>query len=209
MASTASPYGFKPVNELGGLPYAGSTRSFLINPAGYNTNIFNGSIVYVASNGYLQLVTATGADDTTNAFPTGSGGGAVLTGAIGVFVGCSYVNQQGQTVFSQYYPANALNAVAFVVDDDRAVFQVQAAGVISQTELGNNVYLANAQSTSTGSTTTGNSNIAVNATAITATAAFRVVGFVDSTTSQVGDAYTDILVKFNPGYHSYSNPVGL
>lgn len=209
MASTASPYGFKPVNELGGLPYAGSTRSFLIDPAGYANNIFNGSIVYVGSDGYLQLVTATGADATTNAFPTGSGGGAVLTGAVGVFVGCSYVNAQGQTLFSQYYPANAVNAVAYVVDDDRTVFQVQAAGVISQTELGNNVYLANAQSTSTGSTTTGNSNIAVNATAITTTAAFRVVGFVNSTTSQVGDAYTDILVKFNPGYHSYSNAVGL
>jgi hypothetical protein len=24
-----------------------------------------------------------------------------------------------------------------------------------------------------------------------------------------GDAYTDILVKFNPGYHSYTNAVGL
>lgn len=209
MASVASPYGFRAVNELGGLPYAGSTRSFLLDPTGYGNNIFNGSIVYVGSDGYLQLVTATGADGTTNAFPTGSGGGAVLTGAIGVFVGCSYVNAQGQTVYSQYYPANALNAVAYVVDDDRAVFQVQAAGVISQTELGNNVYLANAQSTSTGSTTSGNSNIAVNATAITTTAAFRIIGFVDSPTSQVGDAYTDILVKFNPGYHSYSNAVGL
>jgi len=45
MASTASPYGFRAVNELGGLPYAGSTRQFLIDPAGYNTNIYNGSIV--------------------------------------------------------------------------------------------------------------------------------------------------------------------
>jgi hypothetical protein len=209
MASTASPYGFRAVNELGGLPYAGSTRSFLLDPAGYGTNIFNGSLVYVADTGYLQLVTATGADGTTNAFPTGSGGGAVLTGAVGVFVGCSYVNAQGQTIFSQYYPANAVNATAFVIDDDRTVFQVQAAGSITQTELGNNVYLANAQSTSTGSTTNGNSNVAVNATAITTTAAFRIVGFVNSTTSQVGDAYTDILVKFNPGYHSYSNAVGL
>ena len=210
MAATASPYGFRAVNELGGLPYAGSTRSFLINPSGYANNIFNGSLVYVGSDGYLQLVTATGADATTNAFPTGSGGGAVLTGAIGVFVGCQYVNAQGQVIFSQYYPANTSGVVsAYVVDDDRAVFQVQAAGTISQTELGNNVYLANAQSTSTGSTTTGNSNIAVNATAVTASAAFRIVGFVNSTTSQVGDAYTDILVKFNPGYHSYSNAVGL
>jgi hypothetical protein len=206
MASTASPYGFKAVNELGGLPYAGSTRSFAIDPAGYGTNIFNGSIVYVASTGYLQLATATGSDGTTNAFPAGT----TLTGAVGVFVGCSYTNSQGQTIFSQYYPANALNAVAFVIDDDRAVFQVQANGAVAQAKLGENVFLANAQSTSTGSTTTGNSNIAVSATSQTTTAAFRIVGFVNMQGfSTVGDAYTDILVKFNPGYHSYSNAVGL
>jgi hypothetical protein len=72
MASTATPYGFKAVNELGGLPYAGSTRQFLINPAGYNTNIFNGSLVYVATTGYIQIATSTGADATTNGFPTGT-----------------------------------------------------------------------------------------------------------------------------------------
>jgi len=210
MASTASPYGFRAVNELGGLPYAGSTRSFPINPAGYNTNIFNGSLVYVASSGYLQICTATGADGTTNALPTGT----TLTGAVGVFVGCTYTNAQGQIIYSQYYPANTASVngstiTAYVVDDDRAVFQVQAAGSMTFADLGANVYLSAAQSTSTGSTTTGNSTTAVNATAITTTAAFRVVGFVNNAQSQSGDAYTDILVKFNPGYHSYSYAVVL
>jgi len=210
MASTASPYGFKAVNELGGLPYAGSTRSFLIDPAGYNTNIYNGTIVYVNSSGYLNIVTGTGADGTTNSFP----GSGTLTGAVGVFVGCTYTNAQGQIIYSQYYPANTASVqgssiTAYVVDDDRAVFQVQANGSMAQTTLGNNVYLANAQSTSTGSTTTGNSNVAVSSSSVTTTAAFRIIGFVNSTTSQVGDAYTDLLVKFNPGYHSYSNAVGV
>jgi len=206
MAATASSYGFKAVNELGGLPYAGSTRSFLIDPAGYNTNIYNGTIVYVNSSGYLNIVTGTGADGTTNSFP----GSGTLTGAVGVFVGCTYVNAQGQVIYSQYYPANTTGVVsAYVIDDDRAVFQVQANGSMAQTTLGNNVYLANAQSTSTGSTTTGNSNVAVSSSSVTTTAAFRIVGFVNSTTSQVGDAYTDLLVKFNPGYHSYSNAVGV
>ena len=206
MAATATPYGFKAVNELGGLPYAGSTRSFLIDPAGYNTNIYNGTIVYVNSSGYLNIVTGTGADGTTNSFP----GSGTLTGAVGVFVGCTYVNAQGQVIYSQYYPANTTGVVsAYVIDDDRAVFQVQANGSMAQTTLGNNVYLANAQSTSTGSTTTGNSNVAVSSSSVTTTAAFRIIGFVNSTTSQVGDAYTDLLVKFNPGYHSYSNAVGV
>jgi hypothetical protein len=206
MASTASPYGFKPVNEVGGLPYAGSTRSFALNPAGYGTNIFNGSLVYVATTGYLQLVTADGSDGTTNAFPAGT----TLTGAVGVFVGCSYVNAQGQTLFSQYYPANALNAVAFVVDDPNTVFQVQADGSLTIAALGANVTLANAQSTSTGSTTTGNSNVAISATTKTTTAPFRVIGFPNMVGfSVVGDAYTDVFVKWNPGWHSYTNVVGL
>ena len=65
MASTASPYGLRAVNEIGGLPYAGSTRTFLIDPAGTASTIYNGSPVYVNSSGYLAVATATGADATT------------------------------------------------------------------------------------------------------------------------------------------------
>ena len=207
MASTASPYGLRAVNELGGLPYAGSTRQFLIDPAGYNTNIFNGSIVALNTNGYLNIVTTNG--DNSTPFPAGT---------IGVFVGCSFVNAQGQTIYSQYYPANTASVngsaiTAYVIDDDRAVFQVQSAGTVTQAALGANVYLNAVQSTSTGSTTTGNSNTAVVAGASAATTsgfAFRVVGFADVPGfSTVGDAYTDILVKFNPGAHSYSNATGI
>lgn len=207
MASTASPYGLRAVNELGGLPYAGSTRQFLIDPAGYNTNIFNGSIVRINTSGYINIVTTNGDDSTP--FPAGT---------IGVFVGCSFVNAQGQTIYSQYYPANTASVngsaiTAYVIDDDRAVFQVQSAGTVTQAALGANVYLNAVQSTSTGSTTTGNSNTAVVAGSSAATTsgyAFRVVGFADVPGfSAVGDAYTDILVKFNPGAHSYSNATGI
>jgi hypothetical protein len=208
MASTSSPYGFKAVNELGGLPYAGSTRSIPI-ASGYGTNIYNGSLVYVQSTGYLAIATSTGADATTNGFPTGTAN----TGCLGVFVGCSYTNPSTkQKVFAQYWPTGtvASDAVAYVVDDDRAVFQVQADGSLTIAALGANVVLSAVQSTSTGSTTTGNSTTSVSATAQTTTGAFRVIGFVDMVGfSTVGDAYTDILVKFNPGYHSYSNAVGL
>ena len=205
MASTASPYGLRAVNELGGLPYAGSTRQFLIDPAGYNTNIFNGSIVAINTSGYINIVTTNG--DNSTPFPAGT---------IGVFVGCSFVNAQGQTMYSQYYPANTASVngsaiTAYVIDDDRAVFQVQAAGTLAQTALGMNVFLNAVQSTSTGSTTTGNSNTAVSiSAAATSGYAFRVVGFADVPGfSTVGDAFTDILVKFNPGSHSYSNATGV
>ena len=203
MASTASPYGLKAVNELGGLPYSGSTRQFLIDPAGYAVNIFNGSIVALNTSGYLNIVTTNG--DASTQFPAGT---------IGVFVGCSYVNAQGQVIYAQYYPAGTTGVVtAYVIDDDRAVFQVQSVGTVAQAALGANVYLNAVQSTSTGSTTTGNSNSAIvigSSAAATTGFALRVVGFVDMQGfSTVGDAYTDVLVKFNPVAHSYSNPLGI
>ena len=198
MASTASPYGLKPVNRVDGLPYAGETRQFPITPAGYASNLFYGQVVKIHTDGYINLVTETGG--TGDAFPAGT---------IGVFVGCSYVNTQGQTVFSQYYPSGATNAIAFVVDDDRAVFQVQADGSVGQTKLGQNVFFAAAQSSSTGSTQSGNSNSAVSATSQAGTAAFRIVGFAQGPSQAVGDAYTDILVKFNIAQHSYTNATGV
>ena len=201
MAATAAPYGLKPVNRVDGLPYAGETRQLLIDPAGYNTNLFYGQVVKIHTNGYIQLVTETGG--TGDAFPAGT---------IGVFVGCSYVNTQGQTVFSQYYPSGSLNAVAYVVDDDRAVFQAQADGAVAQTQLGQNMLFAAAQSGTAGtggSTTTGNSLSALSATTQALTAGFRLVGFVNAPGSAVGDAKTDVLVKFNIGQHSYTNATGV
>jgi hypothetical protein len=203
MASVAAPYGLKPVNLIGGQPYAGSTRTFLIDPAGTASSIYNGSPVYVNANGYLAVATATGADATTNGLPVGTAN----TGIVGVFVGCSYVNAQGQQIWSLYYPTGTTGVVtAQVVDDYDAVFQVQSAGSVAQNALGANVFFSTG-AVATGSATTGNSTASVvaGASAVTTTAAFRVVGFV----STPGDAATDILVKINPGYHSYTNAVGL
>jgi hypothetical protein len=197
MASTATPYGLQPVNRVDGMPYAGATETFLINPAGTATNIFNGSIVALDTNGFVVLMTATGADGTTNAFPAGT---------LGVFVGCEYFNAQGQLIFSQQYPSGTTGVVkAKVVTDPNVVFQGQLNGSGAQAVLGANTFLAAAQSTSTGNVRTGNSTVALSTTVQTAAAAFRIVGFA----STPGDAFTDVLVKFNPGQHSYLNAVGI
>ena len=208
MASTASPYGLRPVNQLGGTPYAGATRTYLIDPAGTASTIYNGSPVYVNSSGYLAVATATGADATTNGFPVGTAN----TGIVGVFVGCSYYNAQGQLIFSQYYPTGTTGVVqAQVVDDPNVVFQVQSAGTVTQAAVGANVFFTTG-AVATGSTTTGNSTASVvaGASAVTTTAAFRVVGFPNvQGFSVVGDAFTDVYVKINPGYHTFTNAVGL
>ena len=93
---------------------------------------------------------------------------------------------------------------AKVITDPSVAFQAQLDGSGAQTVLGTNTFFAAAQSTSTGSTATGNSTSALDATVQTAAAAFRIVGFV----SEPGDAFTDVLVKFNPSAHSYGNNVG-
>lgn len=200
MATTAAPYGLRPVKRVDGMPYAGSTETFLIDPAGEATNIFNGQVVIIGADGYLAISTATGADIVGNNL----GGSGV--GAIGVFVGCEYINAQGQLIHSQYYPSGTTGVVkALVVTDPNVVFQAQADGAVGQADLGTNTFFAAVQSTSTGSTRTGNSTSAVDATVQAAAAAFRIVGFA----STPGDAYTDVLVKFNPAAHSYTNNVGL
>jgi hypothetical protein len=200
MATTASPYGLRPINRVDGMPYAGATQTFLINPAGTATNIFYGQVVLIDANGYIALATATGADITTNNL----GGNGV--GAIGVFVGCEYVNAQGQVINAQYYPSGTTGVVtAKVITDPNVVFQAQLDGSGAQSVLGTNTFFAAAQSTSTGSTQNGNSTSALESTVVTTAAAFRIVGFA----STPGDAFTDVLVKFNPSAHSYLNNVGL
>jgi hypothetical protein len=201
MATTASPYGLKAVNHIGGTPYAGSTRLFPI-ASGYNLNIYNGSVMELNTGGTVQIVEDIGSN--ANPFPNG---------VIGVFVGCTYTDpNSGNITFSNYWPAStvASDAQAYIIDDPDVVFMAQADATVAQAALGANVPLAAVQGNTTGSTVNGNSNTAIDATAVvTSTVAFRIVGFVDSPTSTVGDAFTDCLIKFNAGIHSYNNATGI
>ena len=199
MATTAAPYGLKAVNLVGGQPYAGSTRLLKI-ASGYAANIFNGSVVSVVAAGTVEIVSEVGS--AADVFPDGT---------VGVFVGCSYTDPNtNQKLFKQYWPSGtvASDAVAYVIDDPDVVFQIQADDTLAQSALGINIPVVNPTA---GSTTTGNSTMAADASAIAvgATLAFKIVDFVDSTTSSVGDTYTDILVKFNPTSHAYTAGTGI
>ena len=201
MATTATPYGLKAVNHIGGTPYAGSTRLLPI-ASGYATNIYNGSVVAIVAAGTVEIVTDLG--NNADAFPAG---------VIGVFVGCTYTDpNSGTVVFRQNWPTGTVadDAQAYIIDDPDVVFMAQADGAVTQADLGQNTNFAAVQSTTTGDTTNGNSSSAVSSTtAATSTIAFRIVDFVDSPTSTVGDAFTDLLLKFNAGIHSYTNSTGI
>jgi hypothetical protein len=200
MATTAAPYGFRPVNTIGGRPFSGSTRLMKIGSA-YGTNIFNGDIVSVNSSGNIIKVTATGADGTTNAFPAG---------VIGIFLGCTYTDPNLKyKVFKQYWPSGtvATDAYAYVSDDPNVLYQAQANGSLDQTALGDNLCVVQ----TAGSTITGDSAVALNASSINTSTflPFRVVEFVNGPFSAVGDAYTDVIVRFNFGIHSYESATGV
>ena len=201
MSMTNTPYGLRAINRNDGMPYAGATSQYLINPtSGAGTNLFFGQVVLIDADGYIALSTATGADLTTNNL----GGSSI--GAWGVFVGASYINAQGQQIYGQYYPSGTTGVVtAYVITDPNVTFQAQLDGQVTQAALGANTFFAAAQSTSTGNTRTGNSTSALESTVVTTAAAFKIIGFA----SPLTDAYTEVFVKFNPGASAYTNAVGI
>ena len=200
MALTAAPYGLRPINRIDGMPYAGATSQFLIDPAGEGTNLFYGQVVIIGADGYIALSTATGADITTNNL------GGANVGAIGVFVGASYINAQGQQIYGQYYPSGTTGVVtAYVITDPNVTFQAQLDGTTTQAAIGANTFFAAVQSTSTGNTRTGNSTSALESTVVTTAAAFKIIGFA----SPLTDTYTEVFVKFNPGASAFTNAVGI
>jgi hypothetical protein len=144
--TVSAPYGFVPVNRQDGMAYAGATTQYGITSV--STAIYNGDLVYVDGGTITKSTVTTNATTTAN-----------LTA--GVFVGCQYVNTQGQTVQAQYYPGNAAasSAIAYVVVDENAAYKVavtNGSDVVSSTTVkAIGVNLAVDQGT--GSATTGNS----------------------------------------------------
>lgn len=186
----SKPYGFRPVNRIDGLPYAGATQQIRIAST-YNTAIFFGDTVKVVAGGSIEL------------------SGATTTGTIvGVFMGCQYTNSSGQTVQAQYYPGTAVtNAIAYVVVDPYAAYKVAittsgTAGTVTganQTIVGANV----ATVYGTGSTATGDSGSSVvlpaNGAGAVTTLPFRVIAVVPDTSfvSSGVVIYPEVIVKIN------------
>jgi hypothetical protein len=200
--TVSKTYGFKPINRLDGLPYAGAIRQIPVAPA-YATAILNGDTVAIDTNGYLVAKTTTNSGDS-----------------VGVLVGCQYVNSNGQTVQGQYYPAalstSTAMAFGYVVDDPNAVFKVVATNgqttvptAFTRAIVGANVAI----SVATGNTTTGDSYYGIDGTSAntTNTLPVRVVDVVpDTATGLPGVAattYYEFLVKFN--LHQYTDTTGI
>jgi len=185
------PYGFQPINLIGGQVFAGATRMIPI-ASGSGTSIFVGDVVRLNTGGTLSRVSTT--DSATD--------------AVGIFMGCQFTNPTTkQLLQQQYYPAStvASDIQAFVLDDPDALFKVAVLsnsttiGGMTQTDIGNNVAIL----VTAGSTTTGDSKEGVSATTgTTTTLPFRVIAGVPETVNASG-SFTEVIVKWNMGVHTY------
>jgi len=183
--TVSAPYGFKPVNRLDGLPYAGATRKLPIEYA-YSQNLFYGDVVQISGGTIVR-----------SSMSAASSPGTAVAGTIGIFLGCSYTSPTtGQKLFAQYYPASlaANDAEAIIVDDPRALMKAvvttqgtslantsTTVGYLNPYYIGSNVYMVGGAGGVTGSTTTGNSAQSVSGAVIT------------SGTSGAGDRVTSAL----------------
>jgi len=193
----SNPYGFKPVNRIDGLPYAGAIRQIPI-ASNYNTAIYNGDPVAIVVGGTVAKSSTSGSEVTS----------ATIAG---VFVGCSYVNSSGQTVEAQYYPGTSVtNAIAYVVDDPMAAFKVAVAyangtvTTVQENAVGTNM----SYYVGTGSTTTGDSGAWVTAASgnSTSTLPWRVIAVVPDT-NVTSTTFCEVIVKINT--QQYNNPTGI
>jgi hypothetical protein len=205
MATTAAPYGARPVGTLSASgSFTGMTRHLPIITT-YGTQISNGDFVTLAADGTI----------TKNA-------GTTSLGCVGIFLGCSYTDPTtSQKTFSNYWPASnaATDAMAYVLDDPHVLIQMQADEAMNTTDRGLNAAVV----VTAGSTTFGKSKNALDGDtpATTATLPLRIVDFVEGPRSlppkgtTASDAYPDVIVKFNApssftvSPHSYLNCLGV
>jgi hypothetical protein len=196
MAATASPYGLRPVQLLGGLPFAGAIRTFPLTANAANAFFYGDPVGLVGGN----IVGITGSPTTAIGPNT----------PVGVFMGCEYQDPIRGFVNAQMFPVNGILAgatkVAFkILDWPKAVWRVQANGPITPAQVGLNVPIVGF---GTGNTSTGDSLVAVGAAAVTATFAMKIIGFPLMPNSAPGDAFTDLLVIWNQGVHRWENATG-
>jgi len=205
MATSAAPYGARPIGTLSASgSWTGKVRHLPIGST-YGTAIFNGDFVKLVADGEIEK----------------DAGTTALT-AVGIFVGCSYTpSTTNQKTFNTQWPASttATDAMAYVIDDPHVVFQMQSDEALNTTDRGLNASVVQ----TAGSTSIGKSKNALDGStpATTNTLPLRIIDFVDGPKSlppkgpRASDAYPDVIVKFNAASsgsasnHSYLNATGV
>lgn len=206
MASSATPFGLKPVNLIGGQSFNGGAIREILLPSNVAAAYYTGSVIYLNTNGVPTALTATPTAGTT-------------AGIIGVMVGVRYTDPVLKyTVFGQYLPSGAYGSAGYrdiyirVCEDPDQLYSIQASTAVgTKTNGARGAIGQNAALTGfSGSATTGLANTALDtganwgSCASTNTLAMRIVDIITP-----DDTYPEVLVKFNQGTHSYLFSTGV
>jgi hypothetical protein len=151
MANVNGPFGFRPARPNGGgTPNRMGEYSIA---SGLAANIYYGDLV--KSTGTDTNITIAGVGETV----------------LGVFAGCSYVDEEGRPKFASRWPTGqvATDIKAYVYDDPQQRFVAQAT-TVANTNIGD---LCD-HSVGTGSATTGNSGAQVDNTTYTTGTTLKV-----------------------------------
>ena len=185
MANVNKPFGLRPV---GNLSATGAQKQYGYQiEAGYGTAIYQGDLV-VVYDGYIIKY-----DASTHAAPTG------------VFNGVQYNDptRADKPTWKNYYPGsitpNIGPIVCEVLDDPSQLFLIQAAGTITQADIGKN---ADPTPATTGSNITGVSAGSLGTPAKTAALTFKIVGLSEQAGNSLGQ-YAVLVVKLNQ--HQYGS----
>ena len=172
MSATSAPFGLRPAFHPSGLDRAQALAGGIVS--GFTSDILKGQPVKYVTGGVIEPAAA------GDAF-------------VGAFAGVEWTDTTGRRRVSNYWPANTAyqtgSCVAYFYNDPNIVYEIQAAGSLAQTAIGDEADLSN---TTAGSTTTGLSQCTLSTTLAGAgnTAQMRIVDLAPYPGNAWGDSYT-------------------
>jgi hypothetical protein len=186
MSATAAPFGLRPAFHPSGLDRAMALANGIQAVStsgnvslGYAANIFKGAPVKMNTAGYIENIAS------TEAF-------------LGAFAGCEWTDSTGRRRISNYWPANESfqvgSVIAYFYQDANIVYEIQAAGTLTQGAIGDQYDITNPTS---GSSTTGLSSASMSTTPAgsSATNQLRVINLAPYPGNAWGDDYPIVQVQ--------------
>lgn len=145
-AQPNGPRGFSPVRAQSGIGNRANEYQIL---GTYGTKLYSGQAVQLGTNGYVEAL---------------AGANSLV---LGVFDGCEYIDVNGDTRFSPYWPAPGAVATGTVVkcrvfDNADELFLIKATADLTQAQVGDYADLDVAAGTG-GSDVTGKSSVSLDA----------------------------------------------
>ena len=181
MSATSAPFGLRPAYHPSGLDRAFALANGIQAvstsgnvSAGYANNIFKGQPVKMNTAGWIEVAS------TGDPF-------------LGAFAGVEWTDATGRRRVSNFWPANESfqvgSVVAYFYQDANIVYEIQAAGSLTQAAIGDEFDITNETA---GSTTTGLSQATLGTTAAGSGNAkqMRVIDLAPYPDNAWGDAYT-------------------